>query len=248
MKNRIKKILATFVIIPILLVFGSITGFVLPGSHQESGVTSYNDIGEGTEETENEPEESEEEDTEDIELWVCQTCGYTYDAVIAGTPFPELPESWVCPVCGALKSSFLLENEEQFKDPQEWLAHLEHVLAMRSKHLAVLQRVIVQKVLKNNSSVNSILSLQHAIQSSSKSVFKAQEAVDEYKAYIETLSTGTTEETGETITTDTTTIESSGIQNNENEKNIGQNKNNNGNNGGGKENKENNGKGNGKNK
>jgi rubredoxin len=42
----------------------------------------------------------------------CLICGYIYDPetgegeVPAGTPFEELPEAWVCPVCGAEKSQF----------------------------------------------------------------------------------------------------------------------------------------------
>ncbi|WP_041282289.1 rubredoxin [Desulfohalobium retbaense] len=41
-------------------------------------------------------------------------CGYIYDpeegdyerGIEAGTPFAELPEEWVCPVCGAEKEYF----------------------------------------------------------------------------------------------------------------------------------------------
>ena len=44
----------------------------------------------------------------------CQVCGYIYDPELgdpggnikAGTPFEELPDDWVCPVCGADKSKF----------------------------------------------------------------------------------------------------------------------------------------------
>ena len=44
----------------------------------------------------------------------CTVCGYIYDPGIgdpegdiqAGTSFEELPESWVCPVCGVAKSFF----------------------------------------------------------------------------------------------------------------------------------------------
>lgn len=46
--------------------------------------------------------------------YVCQVCGYIYDpekgdpdsGIPAGTPFEDLPENWVCPICGANKSSF----------------------------------------------------------------------------------------------------------------------------------------------
>jgi rubredoxin len=44
----------------------------------------------------------------------CTVCGYIYDPelgdpdanIAPGTPFEELPEDWVCPVCGAAKSDF----------------------------------------------------------------------------------------------------------------------------------------------
>ncbi len=44
----------------------------------------------------------------------CTVCGYIYDpdegdpqnGVEPGTAFEEIPEDWVCPVCGAPKSDF----------------------------------------------------------------------------------------------------------------------------------------------
>ncbi|MDD4986644.1 MAG: rubredoxin [Dehalococcoidales bacterium] len=44
----------------------------------------------------------------------CTVCGYVYDPelgdpegdIAPGTPFDELPDDWVCPVCGAGKSDF----------------------------------------------------------------------------------------------------------------------------------------------
>ena len=46
--------------------------------------------------------------------YVCSVCGYVYDpalgdpenGVTAGTPFEDLPDDWVCPVCGAGKDQF----------------------------------------------------------------------------------------------------------------------------------------------
>lgn len=38
--------------------------------------------------------------------WVCSVCHYVYDGKI---PFEELPEEWVCPVCGKPKSVFVKE-------------------------------------------------------------------------------------------------------------------------------------------
>ena len=48
-------------------------------------------------------------------IWTCGVCGYTYDpelgdpagGVAPGTLFEDLPDDWVCPVCGAPKSEFL---------------------------------------------------------------------------------------------------------------------------------------------
>ena len=45
---------------------------------------------------------------------ICITCGYIYDpaegdpenGVAAGTPWEDVPEDWVCPVCGLDKDSF----------------------------------------------------------------------------------------------------------------------------------------------
>ncbi len=50
--------------------------------------------------------------------YTCTVCGYVYDPAIGdpdgkikpGTPFEELPENWVCPVCGAGKDKFEKEK------------------------------------------------------------------------------------------------------------------------------------------
>jgi rubredoxin len=44
----------------------------------------------------------------------CNLCGYIYDpalgdpenGIVAGTPFEEIPDDWVCPECGAPKGDF----------------------------------------------------------------------------------------------------------------------------------------------
>jgi rubredoxin len=46
--------------------------------------------------------------------YVCTVCGYVYDPAVgdpennieAGTAFKDLPDDWVCPVCGATKDQF----------------------------------------------------------------------------------------------------------------------------------------------
>ncbi|MGC9367557.1 MAG: rubredoxin [bacterium] len=49
-----------------------------------------------------------------MDKYVCKLCGYVYDpekgdpdnGVNPGTPFSEVPDSWVCPICGAAKDLF----------------------------------------------------------------------------------------------------------------------------------------------
>ncbi len=42
--------------------------------------------------------------------YVCQLCGYVYDEEEEKVPFAELPEDWVCPLCGAGKDDFQPEE------------------------------------------------------------------------------------------------------------------------------------------
>jgi rubredoxin len=54
-----------------------------------------------------------------MQRYVCEVCGYIYDpeegdpdgGIEAGTPFEQLPEDWVCPMCGASKDEFSPEEE-----------------------------------------------------------------------------------------------------------------------------------------
>jgi len=49
-----------------------------------------------------------------MDKYVCQVCGYVYDpekgdsdgGINPGTAFESLPDTWVCPGCGAAKSQF----------------------------------------------------------------------------------------------------------------------------------------------
>ncbi len=52
----------------------------------------------------------------EMDKYVC-ACGYVYDPVLGdpeqgiapGTPFENLPEDWVCPICGLGKDMFTKE-------------------------------------------------------------------------------------------------------------------------------------------
>ena len=49
-----------------------------------------------------------------MEKYVCDVCGYVYDPEVGdpdngiepGTAFADLPEEWVCPLCGVGKDNF----------------------------------------------------------------------------------------------------------------------------------------------
>jgi glutamate synthase domain-containing protein 2/rubredoxin len=42
----------------------------------------------------------------------CNICGYVYDEASEGTPWADLPDDWVCPICGAGTSDFSPASEE----------------------------------------------------------------------------------------------------------------------------------------
>lgn len=54
------------------------------------------------------------EEVKKMDKYICTVCGYVYDpdkgdpesGIKPGTPFEELPDDWVCPVCGAGKDQF----------------------------------------------------------------------------------------------------------------------------------------------
>lgn len=53
-----------------------------------------------------------------MQPYVCTVCGYVYNpeegdpgnGIAPNTPFEDLPDDWVCPVCGVGKDQF--EKEE----------------------------------------------------------------------------------------------------------------------------------------
>ncbi len=38
--------------------------------------------------------------------YICDICGYVYDESAEGTKFEDLPDTWVCPICGVSKDNF----------------------------------------------------------------------------------------------------------------------------------------------
>lgn len=49
-----------------------------------------------------------------MQKYKCIVCGFVYDpeegdpdsGIAPGTPFEEIPDSWICPVCGVRKADF----------------------------------------------------------------------------------------------------------------------------------------------
>jgi len=50
-----------------------------------------------------------------MKKYICEVCGYEYDpetgdpdnGIAPGTAFEDLPEDWVCPLCGVGKDEFV---------------------------------------------------------------------------------------------------------------------------------------------
>ena len=50
----------------------------------------------------------------DMDKYICVVCGYVYDpelgdpenGIAPGTAFEDLPDDWVCPLCGVGKDEF----------------------------------------------------------------------------------------------------------------------------------------------
>ena len=184
LKTRLPKAIPTiFLIIALIATFGFITGF-------EQDETGINDAG-----------------TNPPSKWECPYCSYIYDPAVEGVPFEELPPEWVCPGCSSLKSDFVNETEFGiFLSSDPWIAHLQHVLAMRSKHLAVLARVIAAHEAKDIGH-SSLAGLANALSSSSKSVLKAKAEINEYLQQLSSAETVVEEENeGEEIPEDEATL------------------------------------------
>lgn len=60
-----------------------------------------------------------EEKEATMKKWVCTVCGWEYDPEVGdpdggiepGTAFEDIPDDWVCPLCGASKDDFELVEE-----------------------------------------------------------------------------------------------------------------------------------------
>ena len=46
-----------------------------------------------------------------MDKYKCVACGYIYDDAVEEVKFADLPEDWVCPLCGVPKSAFIKVEE-----------------------------------------------------------------------------------------------------------------------------------------
>lgn len=63
-------------------------------------------------------DKEEKKEEKEMKRYVCKVCGYVYDpekgdpenGIEPGTSFENLPDDWVCPICGASKEEFEKEG------------------------------------------------------------------------------------------------------------------------------------------
>ena len=56
-----------------------------------------------------------------MKTYICELCGYVYNpsegdpenGIAPNTDFEDLPDDWVCPLCGASKEDFSTEETEE---------------------------------------------------------------------------------------------------------------------------------------
>lgn len=61
-----------------------------------------------------EKEKQEKKEENNMKKYVCEVCGYVYDpaqgdpdsGIAPGTAFEDIPDDWVCPICGVGKDQF----------------------------------------------------------------------------------------------------------------------------------------------
>lgn len=54
----------------------------------------------------------------EMKKYLCEPCGYVYDpevgdpdgGIAPGTAFEDIPDDWVCPICGLGKDVFIVEE------------------------------------------------------------------------------------------------------------------------------------------
>jgi len=55
--------------------------------------------------------------SKEMALYRCELCSFLYDEEAEGIPWSDIPDDWVCPVCGSPKTQFVLESESPAPAP-----------------------------------------------------------------------------------------------------------------------------------
>ena len=71
-------------------------------------------------------------------MYVCLACGYVYDpekgdpdsGIAPGTAFEDIPDDWVCPICGVGKDMF----ENLLKDIKSCFQQIFYILRKEIKN------------------------------------------------------------------------------------------------------------------
>ena len=74
-----------------------------------------------------------------LDIYICSVCGYIYDEakgipeaeIAPGTAWENLPEDWVCPLCGAAKSEFEKQGESASTEVKKTTAIMEQPSDMK---------------------------------------------------------------------------------------------------------------------
>ncbi|MEM2873218.1 MAG: thiamine pyrophosphate-binding protein [Nitrososphaerales archaeon] len=89
--------------------------------------------------------------------WRCTVCGYVYDEEKEGVKFEDLPDDWVCPVCGAPRSAFELIGKIERKVPSRYTVAdkvVEQLVAVGVKYIYGIpgdsNLPLIEAIRKNN--------------------------------------------------------------------------------------------------
>lgn len=80
-----------------------------------------------------------------MEKYLCSICGYIYDeakgipeaGIAPGTPWEDIPEDWLCPLCGATKEEFIKQDESAATEKNKPISVIE--LSSDMKELSSLE-------------------------------------------------------------------------------------------------------------
>jgi glutamate synthase domain-containing protein 2 len=129
------------------------------------------------------PEPIEKEVAEGQAVYVCNVCDWVYDenkgdvdgGIEPGTRFEDIPDSWICPICGVSKEQFKKVIRKQ-EPGLSYLAHLERP----SDELETDMRVIYEKAVTGKSPISAMRTAKQANLLNNVQILPAQLAKKPY--------------------------------------------------------------------